>query len=115
MRTLCKHIFASAGRKFNTVIPSLGDTLTLMQECFKNIRDVDKKIRLLEFYVFGNVTVTDLKRFFADITEIQNLCLVVNWGKSVVIISTLYRLCFARNTDRTHAQIKATRKGPFSV
>ena len=57
MRTLCKHIFASAERKFNTVIPSLGDTLTLMQECFKNIRDVDKKIRLLEFYVFGNVTV----------------------------------------------------------
>ena len=44
-------------RKFKTVIPSLGDTLTLMQECFKNIRDVDKKIRLLEFYVFGNVTV----------------------------------------------------------
>ena len=47
MRTLCKHIFASAERKFNTVIPSLGDTLrTLMQECFKNIkwRDVDKKI-----------------------------------------------------------------------
>ena len=28
-----------------------------MQEYFKNIRDVDKKIRLLEFYVFGNVTV----------------------------------------------------------
>ena len=30
-----------------------------MQECFKNIRwrDVDKKIRRLEFYVFGNVTV----------------------------------------------------------
>ena len=57
MRTLCKHIFASAERKFNTVIPSLGGTLTLMQECFKNIRDVDKKLRLLEFYVFGNVTV----------------------------------------------------------
>ena len=58
MRTLCKHIYAPAKRKFNTVIPSLGDTLTLMQECFKNIRDVDKKIRLLEFYVFGNVTVS---------------------------------------------------------
>ena len=31
-----------------------------MQECFKNIkwRDVDKKIRRLEFYVFGNVTVS---------------------------------------------------------
>ena len=28
-----------------------------MQECFKNIRDVDKKIRLLELYVFGNVAV----------------------------------------------------------
>ena len=28
MRNLCKHIFASAERKFNTVIPSLGDTLT---------------------------------------------------------------------------------------
>ena len=62
MRALCKHI--SAERKFNTVIPSLVDTIfwsgsTLMQECFKNIkwRDVDKKIRHLEFYVFGNVTV----------------------------------------------------------
>ena len=68
MRTLCKHIFASAERKFNTVIPSLGDTLrTLMQECFKNIkwRDVDKKIRLLEFYVFGNVTVVTYWRIIA--------------------------------------------------
>ena len=64
MRTLCKHTFASAERKFNTVIPSLGDTLTLMQECFKNIRDVDKKIRLLEFYVFGNVTVLTVAAFF---------------------------------------------------
>ena len=58
MRTLCKHIFASAERKFNTVIPSLGDTLHLCKSVL-NIkwRDVDKKIRLLEFYVFGNVTV----------------------------------------------------------
>ena len=33
-----------------------------MQECFKNIkwRDVDKKIRRLEFYVFGNVTVSNI-------------------------------------------------------
>ena len=62
MRTLCKHIFASAERNFNAIIPSLGDTLTLMQECFKNIRDVDKKIRLLEFYVFGNVTVAGFWR-----------------------------------------------------
>ena len=54
------NIFASAERKFNTIIPSLGDTLTLMQVCFKNIRDVDKKIRLLEFYVFGNVTVSGM-------------------------------------------------------
>ena len=64
MRTLCKHILASAERKFNTVIPSLGDTILIRiytdaRECFKNIkwRDVDKKIRLLEFYVFGNVAV----------------------------------------------------------
>ena len=64
MRILCKHIFASAGRKFNTVVPSLGDTLTLMQECFKNIRDVDKKIRLLEFYIFGNGTVCKFIVFF---------------------------------------------------
>ena len=63
MRTLCKHIFASAERKFKTVILSLGGTLTLMQECFKNIRDVDKKIRLLEFYVFGNVTVYEIADF----------------------------------------------------
>ena len=34
-----------------------------MQECFKNIRDVDKKIRLLEFYVFGNVTVFEANGF----------------------------------------------------
>ena len=73
MRTLCKHIFASAERKFNTVIPSLGDTLTLMQECFKNIRDVDKKIRLLEFYVFGNVTV-----FYVDVIQRFQNTLVSN-------------------------------------
>ena len=53
-------------KKFNTVIPSLGiqfwSESTLIQECFKNInwRDVDKKIRLLEFYVFGNVTVSQV-------------------------------------------------------
>ena len=63
MRTLCKHIFASAER--NLIPLFLHSAIqfwsgsTLMQECFKNIkwRDVDKKIRLLEFYVFGNVTV----------------------------------------------------------
>ena len=70
MRTLCKHIFASAERKFNTVIPSLGNTLTLMQECFKNIRDVDKKIRLLEFYVFGNVTVCKTEKVFQKRTGV---------------------------------------------
>ena len=72
MRTLCKHIFASAERKFNTVIPLLGDTLTLMQECYKNIRDVDKKIRLLEFYVFGNVTVNWMDRI--QIMRISMYC-----------------------------------------
>ena len=55
MRTLCKHIFASAERKFNTVISSLGDTILIRiytdTRVFKNIkwRDVDKKIRRWSF------------------------------------------------------------------
>ena len=59
MRTLCKQIFASAERKFNTIISSLDERYlihflsgsTLMQECFKNIkwRDADKKIRRWSF------------------------------------------------------------------
>ena len=60
MRTLCKHIFASAERKFNTVISSLGDTLHLCKSVLRISSEemLIKKIRLLEFYVFGNVTVS---------------------------------------------------------
>ena len=64
MHTLCKHIFASAERRFNTVIPSLHDRILI--RIYTDVRSVlrisgeemfDKKIRLLEFYVVGNETV----------------------------------------------------------
>ena len=49
-----------------------------MQECFKNIkwRDVYKKICLLEFYVFGNVTVLVYGELFSCHVNV-----LWHWGK----------------------------------
>ena len=86
MCTLCKHIFASAERKFNTVIPSLCDTILIRiytdARVFKNIkwRDVDKKIRLLEFYVFENVTVYMSDESFSWNNYVHN-CRKINFEK----------------------------------